>query len=309
MRLTSNAGCSSTKALTLTNQDTLAERLLEHLWLQDRLSKNTLDSYRRDLAKLTQRLANQNVNWHTAQATDIAAAVYCETEQPGSQARALSACKRLYGWLQETEQRVDNPTEHLKAPKKAQTLPQLITENQIEALLSAPDTSNPHGLRDKTLLELIYATGLRVSEAVQLKVGEVNLQRGIVNTIGKGDKQRIVPVGEEAIYWIERYLSESRPQLLKGRRVDELFVSQKKTGISRQLAWMIVKQYAEVAGIHHLSPHGLRHAFATHLVNHGADLRVVQMLLGHADISTTQIYTHVANERLKSIVDEHHPRG
>ena len=155
----------------------------------------------------------------------------------------------------------------------------------------------------------MYATGLRVSEAVNLKLNEINLNRGILNTIGKGDKQRIVPLGAEAVYWIERYLADARPLLLKNARCDELLVSQKKQGISRQLAWMIVKQYAEAAGIAHLSPHGLRHAFATHLVNHGADLRVVQMLLGHADISTTQIYTHVANERLKSVVSQHHPRG
>lgn len=289
--------------------DDLIERLLEHLWLQERLSQNTLDGYRRDLAKIAARLATQQTDWHAASPTALAAAIYCPDEQTRSQARALSACKRLYGWLLETGQRTDNPTEHLKAPKQAHTLPKLITESQIDTLLAAPDTDTPHGLRDKTLLEFIYATGFRVSEAVQLKVSEINLQRGLANTIGKGDKQRIVPIGAEAVYWIERYLAEARPALLKGRIVDELFVSQKRTGISRQLAWMIVKQHAETAGIHNLSPHGLRHAFATHLVNHGADLRVVQMLLGHADISTTQIYTHVANERLKNLVAVHHPRG
>ncbi len=289
--------------------DDLTERLLEHLWLQERLSQNTLDGYRRDLAKIAARLETQQTDWYSASPAALAAAIYCADEQTRSQARALSACKRLYGWLLETGQRADNPTEHLKAPKQAHTLPKLITESQIDTLLAAPDTGTPHGLRDKTLLEFIYATGFRVSEAVQLKVSEINLQRGIANTIGKGDKQRIVPIGAEAVYWIERYLAEARPMLLKGRIVDELFVSQKRTGISRQLAWMIVKQHAETAGIHNLSPHGLRHAFATHLVNHGADLRVVQMLLGHADISTTQIYTHVANERLKSLVAVHHPRG
>ncbi len=289
--------------------DPLAERLLEHLWLNHRLSQNTLDAYRRDLEKVAGRLRAQGLDWQTAQSTDLAAAVYHPDEKTRSQARALSACKRLYGWLLETEQRTDNPTRHLSAPKQAQTLPKLITEAQIEALLNAPDTESPHGLRDKALLELIYATGLRVSEAVRLKVNEANLGKGIINTIGKGDKQRIVPLGAEAVYWIERYLIEARPQLLKNRICDELFVSQKRAGISRQLAWMIVEKYAEGAGIQHLSPHGLRHAFATHLVNHGADLRVVQLLLGHADISTTQIYTHVANERLKSIVQEHHPRG
>ncbi|OSI09054.1 site-specific tyrosine recombinase XerD [Neisseria zoodegmatis] len=289
--------------------DTYIDRLLEHLWLNDRLSQNTLDSYRRDLQKVAARLVEHGLNWQNAQSSDLSAAIYHPDEQTRSQARALSACKRLYGWLLETERRSDNPTRHLTTPKQPTTLPKLITEAQIDALLNAPDTESAHGLRDKALLELIYATGLRVSEAVKLQIGQANLHKGIINTIGKGNKQRIVPLGEEAAYWIERYLAEARPLLLKNKACDELFVSQKRTGISRQLAWMIVEKYAQEAGIEHLSPHGLRHAFATHLVNHGADLRVVQLLLGHADISTTQIYTHVANERLKSIVQEHHPRG
>lgn len=289
--------------------DTLIERLLEHLWLGSRLSKNTLEAYRRDLEKTAARLHEAELDWFTAQSADLADAVYHSAEKPRSQARALSACKRLYGWLAETEQRADNPTRHLSSPKQPDNLPKLITEAQIDALLNAPDTTRPLGLRDKALLELIYATGLRVSEAVKLKVNEADLAKGLINTIGKGSKQRIVPLGAEAAHWIARYLAESRPLLLKNKICDELFVSQKRTGISRQLAWMVVEKYAQAAGISHLSPHGLRHAFATHLVNHGADLRVVQMLLGHADIGTTQIYTHVANERLKNIVREHHPRG
>ena len=287
----------------------IIDRLLEHLWLNDRLSHNTLEGYRRDLQKIAGRLQNADKDWFSAEAVDLADAVYVPTESSRSQARALSALKRLYGWLLDTHQIADNPTARLKTPKQSRTLPDIITEKQIDALLNAPDTEAPHGLRDKALLETMYATGLRVSEAVTLKFNEINLNRGIINTIGKGDKQRIVPLGAEAVYWIERYLAEARPLLLKNARCDELFVSQKKQGISRQLAWMIVKQYALEAGIRHLSPHGLRHAFATHLVNHGADLRVVQMLLGHADISTTQIYTHVANERLKSMLAQHHPRG
>ena len=287
----------------------LIDRLLEHLWLNDRLSQNTLEGYRSDLTKIGQRLQSAGKDWLSAEPADLADAVYAAEESNRSQARALSALKRLYGWLIDSGQLAANPTERLKTPKQSRTLPDIITENQIDTLLAAPDTDTPHGLRDKALLELMYATGLRVSEAVNLKLNEINLNRGILNTIGKGDKQRIVPLGAEAVYWIERYLANARPLLLKNARCDELLVSQKKQGISRQLAWMIVKQYAEVAGISHLSPHGLRHAFATHLVNHGADLRVVQMLLGHADISTTQIYTHVANERLKSVVSQHHPRG
>lgn len=285
------------------------EELLDHLWLQERLSQNTLDAYRRDLAKVSARLAEQGLDWFSAQSSDLAAAVYHPDESPRSQARALSACKRLYGRLLETGRLNADPCEHLTSPKREKTLPPLIGEAQIDALLATPDTDTPHGLRDKALLELIYATGLRVSEAVRLTLNEADLQRGLVSTLGKGGKQRIVPMGEEAVYWLERYLAEARPQLLKDARRDEIFVSQKRVGISRQLAWMIVEKHAAAAGIHHLSPHGLRHAFATHLVNHGADLRVVQQLLGHADITTTEIYTHVAAERLKTIVDEHHPRS
>ncbi|PJO78572.1 site-specific tyrosine recombinase XerD [Neisseria brasiliensis] len=289
--------------------NTLIDKLLEHLWLNHRLSQNTLQSYRRDLEKVAARLSQKNLDWLNAAREDLADVVYDATEKPSSQARSLSACKRLYAWLEETEQHHDNPTTFLKAPKQAQKLPKLITEKQIDRLLNAPDTDTPHGLRDKALLEVMYATGLRVTEAVKLQLGDIDLNKGWIRTIGKGDKQRIVPLGGEAVYWIERYVQESRPLLLKNKMCDELFVSQKRVGISRQLAWMIVKEYAEMAGITALSPHGLRHAFATHLVNHGADLRVVQTLLGHADISTTQIYTHVANQRLKSVVEQHHPRN
>ena len=242
-------------------------------------------------------------------AVKLAAAFYVAQEQPRSQARALSACKRLYAWLEETGQRSDNPCRDLRTAKQARTLPPIITEQHITDLLNAPDTETPHGLRDKALLELIYATGLRVSEAVGLQLNEINLQSGMVNTIGKGDKQRIVPMGEEAVYWLEHYLQHARPALLKNARCEAVFVSQKKMGISRQLAWMAVSRYAEQAGMPHISPHDLRHAFATHLVNHGADLRVVQTLLGHANITTTQIYTHVANERLKQVVNKFHPRS
>ncbi|MCF7520708.1 site-specific tyrosine recombinase XerD [Neisseria sp. ZJ106] len=289
--------------------DDLTERLLEHLWLEQRLSDNTLQSYRRDLAKISARLAENGFDWLNVSAADLAAAVYAEGEKNSSQARALSACKRLYAWLEVNGGREDNPTRFLKAPKKPQQLPKLITEAQIDRLLAAPDTETAHGLRDKALLEVMYAAGLRVTEAVKLNLAQLDLNKGWLMTLGKGNKQRIVPLGEEAVYWVERYYSEARSKLLKGALCDELFVSQKRCGLSRQLAWMIVKHYAEAAGIQTVSPHGLRHAFATHLVNHGADLRVVQLLLGHADISTTQIYTHVANQRLQSVVDVHHPRS
>lgn len=287
----------------------IIERLLDHLWLNRRLSQNTLDAYRRDLNKIAARLHYNHLHFFNVNETDLAAAIYVQNEQTRSQNRALSACKHLYTWLNETEQCKNNPTTYLKVAKTERHLPNIITETQIDQLLNAPNIHNAHGLRDKALLELIYATGLRVSEAVKLHLNEINLNNGIINTIGKGNKQRIVPIGEEAIFWLERYIADARPMLLKQQRCDNLFVGQKKNGISRQLAWMIVKHYADIIGIENLSPHGLRHAFATHLMKHGADLRTLQLLLGHADISTTQIYTHVANERLKNIVNEHHPRA
>lgn len=293
------------------NDDTdLIERLIDHLWLQERLSHNTLEAYRRDLSKLAQRLVGVGKTFLTANNVDIAAAVYVPEEKVRSQSRALSACKRLYLWLQDIGLRESNPCQELHAAHQSQLLPPIITEKHIEALLNAPDVTTPYGLRDKALLELIYATGLRVSEAVNLRLEEVNINSGMIRTIGKGDKQRIVPMGEEAVFWLEKYLCEARPKLLKNHRCEEVFVSQKRTGMSRQLAWMAVKYYAQRVGMGNaVSPHSLRHAFATHLVNHGADLRVVQLLLGHASISTTQIYTHVANERLKQVVQQHHPRG
>lgn len=285
------------------------ESLLEHLWLSEQLAFNTLESYRRDLNKIARRIQAEHLNWLNVDPLSLASAVFIPSEKPSSQARALSACKRLFSWMHEYNRRQDIPTEQLQMPKKGQYLPDIISETQIDTLLAAPDTKTFLGLRDKALLELMYATGLRVSEAVNLRINEIDLQNGLLSTIGKGNKQRMVPLGEEATDWLENYFTDARPALLKGRACDAVFVSQKKTAITRQLAWMIVTKYATVAGIHHLSPHGLRHAFATHLVNHGADLRVVQLLLGHADIGTTQIYTHVANERLKQIVLQHHPRG
>ncbi|WP_127253053.1 site-specific tyrosine recombinase XerD [Neisseria meningitidis] len=290
-------------------EEGLIDRLLETLWLDRRLNQNTLNGYRRDLEKIARRLSQLGRMLKDADEADLAAAVYVDGEQRSSQARALSACKRLYIWMEREGIRTDNPTRLLKPPKIDKNIPTLITEQQISRLLAAPDTDTPHGLRDKALLELMYATGLRVSEAVGLNFGNVDLDRGCITALGKGDKQRMVPMGQESAYWVERYYTEARPLLLKGRNCDALFVSQKKTGISRQLAWMIVKEYASQAGIGHISPHSLRHAFATHLVRHGLDLRVVQDMLGHADLNTTQIYTHVANVWLQGVVKEHHSRN
>lgn len=206
----------------------LIDRLLETLWLDRRLSRNTLDSYRRDLEKIARRLSLCGRTLKDADEADLAAAVYVDGEQRGSQARALSACKRLYVWMEREGMRADNPTRLLKPPKIDRNIPTLITEQQISRLLAAPDTDTPHGLRDKALLELMYATGLRVSEAVGLNFGNVDLDRGCITTLGKGDKQRMVPMGQESAYWVERYYTEARPLLLKGRSCDALFVSQKK---------------------------------------------------------------------------------
>lgn len=291
------------------SQTELVDRFLEHLWLQERLSENTLSSYRRDLNKIAKRLEQAGAYFSDADDVILADAIFNLEEKPTSQARALSACRRLYQYLVEYHFCTHNPVEFLKAPKQGLRLPHYISENQVEALLNAPDQSTPHGLRDYALLEVMYATGMRVSEAVHIRINEIDLLRGVVATIGKGDKQRLVPLGEQACAAVVEYFNHSRQVLLSNQACDFLFVSQKKGGMTRQLAWMIVKRYAKDVGISNISPHSLRHAFATHLVNHGADLRVVQMLLGHADISTTQIYTHVANERLKQIVLEHHPRA
>ncbi|OAM28399.1 MULTISPECIES: site-specific tyrosine recombinase XerD [Eikenella] len=285
------------------------EQTLDDLFLTRQRSANTLAGYRRDLEKVARRLQARDTDWLQADAAGLAEAVYAPGEKPASQARALSAVKQLYGLLQLQNRRSDNPTQSLSPPRNGRALPPLISEAQIDALLAAPDTGTIFGLRDKAVLETLYASGLRVSEAAEMQLQDLDLQRGVVTVIGKGNKQRIVPLGAEAVHWLERYLKEARGSLLKQAPCNAVFVGQKRMGISRQLVWQMVKRYAAETGISSLSPHSLRHAFATHLVNHGADLRSVQMMLGHASLNTTQIYTHVANERLKQMVEQHHPRG
>lgn len=289
--------------------ETLIEQFLDHLWLAERLSHNTLAAYRRDLQKISLQLKKNNQSLSDCSRESLSAAIFDNAQKNSSKSRALSAAKRFFAWRQEIDQNMPNPTQHIHSIKKNRHLPVIMGENAIDALLAAPDTSTPLGLRDAALLELMYATGLRVSEAVSLTLGEIDLNVGVLHTVGKGNKERLVPLGEVAVEKLADYLKNARPNLLKGVACDFVFVSQKKGGITRQLAWQVVKRYAQEVGIYQLSPHGLRHAFATHLVNHGADLRAVQMLLGHADISTTQIYTHIATERLKQIVHTHHPRG
>ncbi|MBS1143619.1 MAG: xerD [Proteobacteria bacterium] len=298
------------------SQADLAEidNFCDALWLEDGLAKATLNSYRSDLGRLALWLAN---NAHEAlldvretTLTGFIAQLARQTRAT-SQARYLSTLRRFYRWQLGRGRIVADPTLKLANPSRPSRLPKVMSEKQVEALLNAPDLDTPLGLRDRAMLETIYATGLRVSELVGLRLHEISLADGVLRALGKGSKERLVPLGQLAIEWIQRYLNEARPDILNGQQSDDLFVTARGSAMTRQAFWQLVKRYALIAGIapEKLSPHVLRHAFATHLLNHGADLRVVQLLLGHADISTTQIYTHVARERLKTLHAVHHPRG
>jgi integrase/recombinase XerD len=287
------------------------DRFLDHLWLSDGLSANTLAAYRRDLLKLQRQLQAQDAELDTADQALIQRALLMavDTEKPATRARQLSCLRRYYQFLLASGQRADDPTTHLGNPKLGQRLPKALSEGQVELLLQAPDVETPLGLRDRAMFEVLYATGLRVSELVGLTLQQLDMVTGLIITRGKGNKERMVPLGEIALDWLERYFREARVLLLGGLPCDEVFVTQRKAGMTRQMAWHLIAGYARQQGLPPIGPHVLRHAFATHLVNHGADLRVVQLLLGHSDISTTQIYTHVARERLKQLHAQHHPRG
>jgi len=289
------------------------DRFCDAMWLEEGLSKNTLASYRLDLSGLAAWLAS-TVSTPLANAERAHISAYFSHVFPSIRAstanRKLASMRRYYGWLMLHGRRDDDPCLLLKSAKRPARFPQAPVEAQVEALLGAPDTNRPLGLRDRAMLEMMYAAGLRVSELLVLTSIDVSVSDGVVRVVGKGDKERIVPIGEEAMAWLSRYLREARPLLLAGRMCDALFVTQHGRPMTRQWFWKIIKHHAQKAGLAmSISPHTLRHAFATHLLNHGADLRAVQMLLGHADISTTQVYTHVANERLKIIHAKHHPRA
>ena len=286
----------------------MLDSFADALWLEDGLSKNTLASYRRDLEQLA--LFLRKIPLEKAREEDLFSFLASRRGKTTSAARMLSSLKRFYGWcLRERKIKAD-PTLKLDPPKRVPRFPKTLSEADVEALLAAPDAGSPRGMRDRTMFEVLYASGLRVSELVGLKVFEVNLDAGVLRVLGKGSKERLVPLGEEAVDWVRRYLKEFRPALLKKKSSDHLFVTGRGAGMTRQAFWQNIKRYgARALPGKPLSPHVLRHAFATHLINHGADLRVVQMLLGHADISTTQIYTHVARERLKQLHARHHPRG
>jgi integrase/recombinase XerD len=282
------------------------------IWLEHGLARNTLDAYRRDLRLFAEWLASEHA-LPVDMAGEAHVSGYLAARSDGKETsanRRLSVFRRYYAWAIREHRAAADPTLRIRSAKQPLRFPSTLTENQVEALLAAPDIETPLGLRDRTMLELMYASGLRVSELVGLKTVEVGLDEGVVRVMGKGSKERLVPFGEEAHGWISRYLREARPALLGARAADALFVTGRGEGMTRQQFWNIIKRHARTADIQApLSPHTLRHAFATHLLNHGADLRVVQLLLGHADISTTQIYTHVARERLKTLHAVHHPRG
>jgi integrase/recombinase XerD len=285
------------------------------LWLEDGLAKNSLDAYRRDMQLFAAWLEAEGGPARTlyaVQADDLNAyyAARHASTKATSANRRLAVLKRFYQLALRQSKVTANPCLKMKSAKQAPRFPKTLSEAQVEALLAAPDTNTPLGLRERTMLELMYASGLRVSELVLLKSVEVGMNEGVLRITGKGSKTRLVPFGEEARQWIERYLKEARPAILGGQVDDALFVTARGGAMTRQMFWVVIKKHALAAGITApLSPHTLRHAFATHLLNHGADLRVVQLLLGHADISTTQIYTHVARERLKKLHAIHHPRG
>ncbi|OOF78360.1 site-specific tyrosine recombinase XerD [Rodentibacter caecimuris] len=296
------------------NNLSLVELFLNEYWIEKGLSENTVQSYRLDLTALCHWLDQHHLSLETLDAVDLQHFLGERVEQgykATSTARLLSAIRKLFQYLYREKYRADDPSAILSSPKLPNRLPKYLSEQQVTDLLNTPNVEIPLELRDKAMLELLYATGLRVTELVSLTIENMSVQQGVVRVIGKGNKERIVPMGEEAAYWVRQFVLYARPVLLNGQSSDIVFPSQRAQQMTRQTFWHRIKHYAVLAEIDAdaLSPHVLRHAFATHLVNHGADLRVVQMLLGHSDLSTTQIYTHVAKERLKRLHERFHPRG
>ncbi|MCX7068570.1 MAG: site-specific tyrosine recombinase XerD [Methylococcales bacterium] len=293
------------------NATDLIDQFLDAVWVEQGLSENTLSAYRSDLRIFARWLKNKDLlAVTTGDLSQFLASRYKDGIGNRSSARILSSLRRFYGYaIRENSISID-PTALIESPHIGKPLPISLSEHDVELLLNAPEVSNPLGFRDKAMLEMLYATGLRVSELVSLKFEQMSFRQGVVRIIGKGNKERLVPVGEEAMMWLENYMSSARVSLLGERQCDYLFVTNRAGGMTRQAFWHIIKRHAKIASINkELSPHTLRHAFATHLLNHGADLRVVQLLLGHSDLSTTQIYIHVARERLKEHHKKYHPRG
>lgn len=289
------------------------DRFLDAIWAERGLSNNTLKAYRADLSALSAHLILRKINLVNATRADIFEYIALRVDdgaKPRSTARQLSSFRRFFRYLLLEGAITDDPTSQIDSPKIGRSLPQSLTEGDVELLLAAPDVSQRLGHRDRTMLEVLYATGVRVSELINLRVSQVNLNQGVLRVVGKGDRERLTPLGDEAQDWIKDFIAGPRAEILQERQTAYLFPTRRGMQMSRQAFWYLIKRYAQKAGITKpLSPHTLRHAFATHLLNHGADLRVVQLLLGHSDISTTQIYTHVARERMKELHARHHPRG
>ncbi|MGH1441055.1 MAG: site-specific tyrosine recombinase XerD [Cellvibrionaceae bacterium] len=300
--------------MTHDNQDSrLIDIYLDAIWMEKGLSENTLSSYRRDLSQFSDWLQSHAYTLLTCTKPQVQLYLAWRVKnklRASSTSRMISCLRGLYRYLIREEMIEENPIHLIESPKRGRPLPKTLTEQEVELLLDAPDLSDPVQFRDRAMLELLYATGLRVSELIALQIHEINLTQGVIRVMGKGGKERLVPLGEEAISWLKRYFQQARPELMGREAGDVAFPSLRSRQMTRQTFWHRVKRHALVAGIEKpLSPHVLRHAFATHLLNHGADLRVVQMLLGHSDLSTTQIYTHVAQHRLQSLHQQHHPRG
>ncbi|NIZ06886.1 MULTISPECIES: site-specific tyrosine recombinase XerD [unclassified Pseudoalteromonas] len=309
VRVADNNSQAQKGVMTANNAEHL-ELFLDTLYLEQGVSENTLAAYRSDLEKFCQFIKDKDLL--AVSSDDIEAYLAYRVDlglKSRSTARSISALKRFYQYFVREKVIADSPMVNIAQPKAGQSLPKTLSEAEVEALLAAPDIEDPMGLRDKAMLELLYATGLRVTELVGLRMEQINLRQAVVFVKGKGNKERLVPLGEEAMYWLEQFLKVGRSQMIK-HATDFVFPSKRGIGMTRQTFWHRIKHYAILASVESpLSPHTLRHAFATHLLNHGADLRVVQMMLGHSDLSTTQIYTHVANERLKSVHEQHHPRA
>lgn len=289
------------------------DQFLDAIWMERGLSQNTLGAYRADLMTLGRSLAVADKSIDQADKADLLAFIAERVEsgaKPRSTARQLSSFRRFYRHIVRQGLRDTDPTADIEMPRIGRSLPKTLTEDEVEALLNAPNTDEPLGHRDRAMLELLYATGLRVSELINLRQSQINFNQGVLRIVGKGDRERLIPLGDESQRWLRDFINGPRMEILLERQTDFLFPTRRGNRMTRQAFWHIIKRYAEKAGIRRkLSPHSLRHAFATHLLNRGADLRVVQLLLGHSDLSTTQIYTHVARERLKELHGEHHPRG
>ena len=291
----------------------MIEQFLDSIWAERGLSENTLQAYRYDLLQLSSYLKKQDKDPQTASREELLQFLAAQVQagkSPKSLSRYLSSFRQFYRWLLREGRIQQDPSALIESPSLGRGLPKALNEQQVVDLLNAPDAETPLGLRDRAMLELMYATGLRVSELVGLELSNVNLNQGVVRVMGKGSKERLVPLGEESIFYLQRYLDTARPELMHGADCSRVFVTARKAGMTRQAFWYAIRKHARAAAIDQsVSPHMLRHSFATHLLNHGADLRVVQLLLGHSDLSTTQIYTHIAREGLKKLHSKHHPRG